>query len=288
MRKLSSALLLCLLTMAACQAQEQAPAPRLLCLARIMDAMLDMQVLGVMAPLQLTTQQLQALSAVYQQYPREEPTVASAEEAVKQLGQIRARMIAGKLNEFGPAEQQALQKAFSNAFGEFGPRQNPDAKVPALAPEEKLVWAILTDPQRSKLLGTGDSGNQAAAEKALQTISELRGKEAEGWAAARDKLAACLSTVAGPEGSPARDNSRSMFLDFLNRIRNMTEADFANKHKELVAELLALLPPGTNLAQIMGEFDPSPIHQVLQFTLLGARAPGIVQEMLAARTKKPE
>ncbi|MEI6504006.1 MAG: hypothetical protein WCP21_23585, partial [Armatimonadota bacterium] len=91
-----------------------------------------------------------------------------------------------------------------------------------------------------------------------------------------------------PEGSPARDNARQMFLDYLNRVRALPETDFSNQQKELSAGLLALLPPGTSLAERLAEFDSAPIHTILSMGLLGARAPGIVQEMLAARAKKPE
>lgn len=287
MRKLTVTVLLCLSTVAVCQAQDAQPSPRLLCLARSADATLDMQVLGVVLPLQLTTQQLQALAAVYKQYPRPEPDLAPAEQALKLLRQFRARMIAGTTTEIGPADQQALENAFTTAFGEFEPRHDAGTKVTTLSAEEKLVWALLTEAQKGRLWGIGVN-SQAAAEKALQVIGELRGKDAAEWAGSRDKLAACLSAAAGPEGSAARGNSRQMFMDFLNRIRNMTDADFANKHKELVAAFLDLLPPGTNLIQLAGEFDPSSIHQMLQFALLGARSAGIVQEMLAARATRPE
>lgn len=288
MRRFALVMLLGLLLASTCLAQEQPASPRALCLARMLDIILDMQMLGTVAQLELTTQQLQALAAVYAQYPRPVPDLAVAEKALDQLAQVRAKMIEGRFDAINAGEQEAAGKAFQTAFGEFGPRQPPDGKPVELTVEEKLVWAILTANQKSKLLGGGDGGNQAAAQKALQTIGELRHRDAEAWTAGRDKLAACLSASAGPEGSPARDNARQMFLEYLNRVRALPETDFANQQKELVAGLLALLPPGTSLAESLAEFDPSAIHDILSMGLLGPRAPGIVQEMLAARTKKPE
>jgi len=288
MRRFALAMLLGVLLASTCLAQEQPVSPRLLCLARMLDLMLEMQTLGSVVQLELTTQQLEALSAVYAQYPRPVPDIAAAEKALDQFTQIRARMIAGGANAMNAGDMEAAGKAFQTAFGEFGPHQPPDGKPVELTVEEKLVWAILTANQKSKLLGGGDGGNQAAAQKALQMIGELRRVDAEAWTAGRDKLAACLSASAGPEGSPARDNARQMFLEYLNRVRALPETDFANQQKELIAGLLALLPPGTSLAESLAEFDPSAIHNILSMGLLGTRAPGIVQEMLAARTRKPE
>jgi len=288
MRKLALAPLLGLLVATACLGQGAVPSPRLLPLARVMDAMMDMEVLGKIAPLALTDEQLLTLSAVYKQYPLEAFNVAAAQEGAEKLEQLRARLIAGVVMDMG-AEQAAIQKILEGAFSEFNHSPQTQDRVTAWTPQESLIGATLTAAQKAVLRGGGgdDRSNQGACKRALEVIGQLRGKEAPVWTISRDRLAASLAAAAGAEGTPARENTRQMFVDFLDRLRRMSEADFAAKQKELSAELLALLPPGASLALLLADFDLSQTRNALRWSLLSPRAPALVQEMQAVRAKQP-
>jgi len=59
----------------------------------------------------------------------------------------------------------------------------------------------------------------------MTVLKKLRELDDAAWTPARDKLAGLLAEQAGAAGTPARDNARQMFLDFLNRVRGMTATD---------------------------------------------------------------
>lgn len=290
MRELAATVLFCVLVSTACLAQGTDGTPKLFCLARVLDTMVDIELLGKLAPLRLTEQQFQALAEVYKQYPLETFSLASAETAADKLSDIRAGLVAGKTIVLSAAEQQAMGKMLEVAFRDMAhaPPPRPEQPVTELTPQESLIWAILTESQRGSLLGAGtdDQSNQAGAKRALEVIGQLRGKDQQTWVASRDRLAECLSAASGAAGTPARENRRQVFLDFLNRVRAMTEADFAAKRDELIVEFVALLPENSHLALAIADFDPGQIHNALVSSLLTARAPALLQEMQTAQAKK--
>ncbi len=126
---------------------------------------------------------------------------------------------------------------------------------------------------------------QAAADRALKTIGKLRQADDQSWTASRAALANALSSAAGAEGTLQRDNSRRMFVDFLNRIRKMPDAEFARSQGELSAELAALMPAGGSLTVAMAEVNPSQVQGALAATLLHPRAPQLLEELLASKPK---
>lgn len=282
MRTLIAVMLLMVLVSTVCPAQETDRQAYLLCMARALSAIMDVELLSKIAPLKLTDSQLQALAALYEQYGFKTPDLATARAAADQVEAVRQRLIVGE--QFKPFEEQALQQALQTAFTQFaGPGAEWGKPVTELKPEEKLAWGLLTPEQQGTLVGGGNP--QEASMRAMQIIAQSRAAEEEAWVQTRDRLAASLSAAAGADGTPARENSRRMFLDFLNRIRDMTPADFAAKQAELSGELTALLPPGTNLAAALSIVDLASIRQALWQSLLNPRAPGLLKEMEAARAK---
>lgn len=288
MRILLAALLtLSLVTVAVAQ---PAPAPpRLLCLARAIEGMLDLEILGKVLQLKLTDPQLQTLLAVYQQHPGEPLDLQKAQLAADRLDQIRAEILTGTRTEMDATTQQEIQKMLEEAFKEFSPPP-PAAATTRLSDAETLVWGMLTTTQKSMLLSGGGNGddrdNTMAVQKVLKIAGDYRGRGNDEWPAVRDRLAVCLATGAGPEGSAARENSRQMVLDFLNRLHGMTDADFANKQKELAADLRTLLTPESNLLGALAEFDPGTVRFALVRSLLSPKARELLTQLAAERAKK--
>ncbi|MHB8996007.1 MAG: hypothetical protein ACYC63_12245 [Armatimonadota bacterium] len=284
MRKLTTGVLFGLLLSGGCLGQANAESQRSLYLAQVFDTLADVQILSKLIPLQLTDQQMQCLVALFQQYPREDLNLAAAREAAEKFEQCRTRLISGAIIEKGGAEEQALQQALQSAFSEFsGKQQSDDKSVTQLTPEESATWGLLTPTQQGVLLGLteGDAAPNSAA-RVLRIIGLLRGKEASVWAASRDRLATSVAAAADP---PVRDNTRLTLLDFLNRLRSMSDVQFLEKHKELAVELGILLPPGTNVAPVIAEFDPGQLHNAL-VPVLSPRTPPLLQKMQAARASK--
>jgi len=287
MRKLTLSVLFGLLAATTCLAQGP-PKALLLPLVRVMDAWMDIEILTRLIPLTLTDAQLQALAAVYQQFPHPPPDLAKATEAAGKVEAFRLKLLAG--GEMKPADMEGMGKMLQDVFKEFGDNGMGDGKpTDGLSVEEKLVWAVLTPDQQGKLMSSGGmmGGGPAGdvASRALSLLKRLRGMEDADWVKARDRLVELLAAQSGAEGTPARANAKQMFLDFLNRVRGMTEADFAAKQKELGAEAATLIPQGANLSAVMLEFDPTPIHMMLAMTLLNNRAPALLQELQTARAK---
>lgn len=286
MRRLTLLWLVGLALVTPCLAQEAAvPKPVLLPLMQALDGWMDTIILIRLAPLKLTDAQLATFAALYQQHPFPPPDVKLATDAAAQVAAIRQQLLKGE--ELKPADQEALGKALQQAFKQFDDNGMQDqTPVTELTAEEKLVWGVLTVEQQKALLGMADGAAGALGDRSLQLLKRLRTLDEAEWAKTRDRLAELLAAQAGAEGTPARANAKQMVLDYLNRVRAMTDADFAAKQKELAAEAGTMVPAGSNLAEIMREFDPTPLHQTLVQTLLNPRMPALLEAMVAAR-KKP-
>jgi len=282
MRRLTVSLLLGLLLASACGAQEAEHGQLMAHLARVFDIWRDIEILGRLELLALTAAQLQTVAAVHQAHPLPGPDMKLIVEAVDKTEAFRQQLLGGK--DMKPADQEALGRLTQAAFEQFGDRGGPDGKpVTDLSAEEKLVWAVLTPEQQGALVGGG--APDAIGRRGMALLKKLRDADEATWVQSRDRLVSLLSAQAGAEGTPARENRRQMLLDFLNRVRDMTAADFGGKQQELMAEIAVLVPQGANLAALLIEFDPTPIHEALSQTLLNSRMPRLLQEMQAARAK---
>lgn len=275
------------LAVSLCHAQGPAEAPpRLLAVARVMDFGMDLQVLGELWRLQLTEQQLQALNGVYAQNPVPGFNLEAAEQVVAKLEGFRRRLIAGENAEKVMSGMQGLETQIQGVFGSLFDRRTPQ-EVPdyKLTPAEQLIWEILTPEQRGKLLG-GRQG-QSTARQVLSVVGTARLADAATWTTSRDRIAACLSAPVGADGTPERENRRQMFLDFLDRVRKLTEPEYVRQQEQLAAELTPLLPADVDLAAAIHEYAPGYVHNALAVTLLHPRAQSLVAEMVAARAAKP-
>ena len=235
--------------------------------------------------------------AAYQKYPEE--MNSEQRRAVTRLEEIRARLLAG--TPLVATDLAAIREEMRGAMSRGGPRRGEDAgpNPPGAAAEElgalpRALWALLTTPQKAALLGdvrqaaaNNQKAARVAADRALKLIGGLRESDAGAWPATRDRLADCLCSGVGAPESAARANSRRLFQDFLARIRTMSAAEFAQKTEELTSELLALLPPTTNLAVALAEFAPHQIQQAMRDSFLHPRAPDLLREIQAARAAKP-
>ena len=283
MRRLSVLLLLPgLLWATSCGAQEADRNQLLTHLARVFDICMDIEILGRLTPLALTDAQWQTVAAVHQAHPLPGPNLQVVAEAATKAEAFRQQLLGGK--EMKPGGEEALGRLMQAAFAQLGDRGGPDGKpITELTAEDKLVWAVLTPEQQGKLIGGGQP--DAMGRRGLALLKRLRDTDEATWVQSRDRLVAQLSAQAGGEGTAARENSRQMLLDFLNRVRAMPAADFAKKQTELMAEIGVLVPQNANLAALLLEFDPTPIRQALSQTLLNSRMPRLLQEMQAARAK---
>lgn len=282
MRRLGVLLLPGLLWATACGAQEADRGQLLTGIVRVFDIWMDMEILQRLAPLSLTDAQWQTVAAVHQAHPPPGPSIQVVAEAADKAEGFRRKLLAGQ--EMKPGDQEALGRLMQAAFEQLGDRNGPDSKpITELTAAEKLVWAALTPEQQGKLIGGGQP--DAIGRRGLALLKRLRDTDEATWAQSRDRLVALLSAQAGGAGTSARENSRQMLLDFLNRVRAMPAADFAKKQTELMAEIGVLVPQNANLAVVLLEFDPTPIHQALSQTLLNSRLPRLLQEMRAVRAR---
>lgn len=247
----------------------------------------DIMVLYRVVPLRLTDEQLEAALEAYREDAAAGGEAASAE---KQLAAMRERLIGG--TPLVATDLATLRELWrSAARSGRGRERGAEAAPTALSPLAAKLWGLLDQTQRAALLGDvrqAAANNQrfdrAAATRALETIGRLRQLDEPTWRASCDRLADCLCAASGAPGSPARDNSRRMFLDFLARLRKMPAADFSGRQTELSAELCALMPPGSSLTAAMAEFEPRLIQTAMEASLLHPRAPALLAEIRAART----
>jgi hypothetical protein len=292
MRKIVVILLLALVVPAVCLAQGGAgPFRGRGVSARLQQYVEEIWALQQLDTLALTDEQLASVIDLYARYPAEVPVVEKP--LTDKLVAARARLIKGTpLNQ---TDLTALYDEYRATMqqgrgGQGGPGGgNPQLTLPPLG---RAIWDLLTQTQKATLLGdvhqaamNNQKTDRASAERALRFIGKLRGGDDATWTANRDKLAAALATDAGPTDSPARKNTQSMFVDYLNRVRAMSDADFANKQDELVTELTALLPPGASVTVALAEYDPSQIAAAMYLSFFSPRALPLLQELQQTRAK---
>ncbi|MEI6501482.1 MAG: hypothetical protein WCP21_10725 [Armatimonadota bacterium] len=252
----------------------------------------DVRVLQQFDTLALTDAQITAIQALYKQYPVEIP--ADQKPLVDKLTEARARLLTGTPLAVGElsALLDEFRKLAPQGRGGPGRGQQQDNPPVVLSPLTLAIWGQLTQTQQAALLGdvrgaaaNNQRADRAAAERALKLIARLRGGDDPTWTASRDQLIVLLSAGAGEPDSAARKNSASMFGDYLGRVRLMSDGDFAQKQDELVAGLIALLPPGTNLTAALAEFEPGQLQNAMAASFLSPRAPALLQELLTSRVK---
>jgi len=273
---------------------------------RAMQLIEEIYVLQRLVPLQLTDAQLDETAQLYAKYPAgAEPDQA---EAIVKLQAIKQRLLGG--TPLVATDQATIRDLMRQTLQSRRPDANtppppPGAAVPgaappglalpqdtALSPLEQALWDLLDPGQKAILLGdvrgpaaNGQKVDAALGKQAMKQIARLLPLDDQQWPGARDKLAAALAAGAGEPKSPQVDNCRQLFVDYLDRLHKMPPTDFANRQDELVAELLALLPPKTNLVVAMATYDPALIHDAMSSSLLSPRAPELLQQMKAARAK---
>lgn len=256
----------------------------------------EIYLLQRIVPLALTDAQLEAALALYAKHPATGD--AEQDQVVARLQEIKQRLLGG--TPLVAADLATLRDLMRQAYrGRRGEGNTPPGGTPAAAPAigpfalrplEQALWDQLTPQQRAVLLGDvrGPAANNqkadvALSKRAMLQVAELRQLDDPRWPAERDRLAAALAAGAGEVGSAQVDNSCKLFVDFLERVRRMSGADFAKRQDELAAELLALLPPHTNLIVALAEYDKQLVHDAMSASLAHSRAPELLRQMKAAR-----
>lgn len=286
MRRIAYGVLLVLAAATTSLGQQDEAQVRNACFARVIGAMVDYDVLSRLIALKLTDAQLQALAAVYQQFPVAAPPLAIMEDVARQAEAIRAKLLTEPAGEaVTQAEMMVLQKAIAAALGQplNDPQPGEEFSV-VLRPQELAVWGVLTPAQRGQVLNCGDA--RATAHRALDLLGRLRDSDDTTWAKTRDALADALAAGAGAVGTAARDNARVLLLEFLNRLRRMPEGDFARQREELSTNLALLLAPGADLAGALADCAPGLVRNGLAQSLLRWQTPGLLQTMQANRAQR--
>ncbi len=261
----------------------------------------EIYLLQRIVPLALTDVQLEAVLGLYDKYPSAaEP---EQDQVVAKLQEIKRRLLGGTplVATDLATLRDLMRQAYRGRRGEDntppppggapGAAPAPPATGPfALSSLEQALWDQFTPQQRAVLLGDvrGPAANNqkadvALSKRAMVQVAELRQLDDPRWPAERDRLATALAAGAGEAGSAQVDNSRKLFVDFLERVRRMSGADFANRQDELAAELLALLPPHTNLIVALAEYDKKLVHDAMSASLAHPRAAELLRQMKAAR-----
>lgn len=253
----------------------------------------EIYVLQRLVPLQLTDRQLDDLAALYARHPASGESEQA--EAIAKLQGIKQRLIGG--TPLVATDQATIRDLMRQAaLGRRNDANTPPGLAPppdtALSPLEQALWELLDTSQKAVLLGDvrGPAANNQKADtvlgkQAIKQIARLLPLEDPRWTGARDKLAAALAASAGEPNSPQVGTARGLFVDFLDRLRKMPPTEFAKRQDELVAELLALLPPKTNLLVALATYDTALIHDAMSASLLSPRAPELLQQIKAARAK---
>lgn len=254
----------------------------------------EITVLQRLVPLQLTEAQIEQMLAAYAQHPAssEQAEIIARLQEIKQQLLSGERLVAADLANLRELARTALQER-RRLLGQApaAPATAPPSE--ALSPLEQALWNLLTVPQRAVLLGdvrgaaaNNQKADQQLSRRALQLIGQMLPYEEAKWQQARDKLIAALIAGVGAENSPERDNARQLFVEFFERLRRMKQAEFAQRQEELAAELLALLPPQTNLAVALAEYNPQLIKEAMARSLTHPRAPDLLRQIREARGAK--
>ena len=286
MRRSVVGVLLVTLTASVALAQEDEKQQYAVCFARVIRAMVDVQVLQELLALKLTDAQLQSLEAVYKQFPVALGMLAAAQGAAQQTEAYRDKLLTeppGDPNNL--AEAKAMQQALNVIGRLFGGNPEPgDDFATILTPQELAVWAVLTGEQRAHVMNCTDA--KSAARAALEVVGRLRDRDEPAWVKARDRLADSLAAGAGAAGTPARDNCRQLLTDFLDRVRRLKEGDLAKQQEQLTTELSLLLLPGTDFAAALGETAPGLVRAALARTLLRSQTPDLLRAVQANRARR--
>ena len=259
----------------------------------------DITLLQRIVPLQLTDAQLDAALKLYEQHPLDVAPDPEEAAAIQKLEEMKQRLLAG--TALVATDQNALRELVRQTMRGRGRRADGTPAAPGtpavaapepLSPLEEAVWDLLSQTQKAALLGdirqaaaNNQKADQVLGQRVIQTVGGMLKLEDPQWLAARDRLATALAAPAGAADSPARNNCRQLFVDFLDRVRKMPQPDFTTRQDELAAELLALVPPGASLIVALAEYDTGLIHSALGGSFLNPRVPALLAEMKAARAK---
>lgn len=246
----------------------------------------EIAVLDRLVALQFTDAQIEMIQGAFGAAEK------AADKTPEQQMQQKLLAMRRRLLEGTPlvATDRATLREATRLFGRSGQTARR-AAIANLTPLAQAVWEILTTSQKEILLG--GTVPQAAADPTktaklaprllLQRLSQLRQADETPWRAERDRLAAAISEYAGPAESAQRHNCAQMFIEYCDRVRRLSDADFVRQQDELVASLAALLPPGASMHVILFSDQPALVQAALEASVINVRAPMLLRELLQAR-----
>lgn len=261
---------------------------------RMQSLMEDVFLLNRFVGLQLTDDQLTKILDTYAKVP---PTL---DEREAKLMEMRQRLLAGQA--LVAADMQAIRDLFQRGGPGGGPGggQQPAQPPAGISPLAQALWDLCNEPQQASLLtpgpgmggpggGGGANPQQVDRNQTVAFLTQLNTHldtvDEAGWPARRDLLAAAMAVGTGAPGSDERKNKVAMFAEFLGRCYQVTAAEFEQKKQELAADLEALMPQGGALGTVWAVLDPGAVGRAMDMSFLNPKAPGLLQEMKAARAK---
>jgi hypothetical protein len=199
-------------------------------------------------------------------------------ETLAKLQALRARLIRGEdvsMEEFGQINQAVLGAVQQNTF--------LDGLAKVFTAEQ---MADLEQPFRRQMQAAAAKAGAAPVQPLLNQLGAFRGLDDENWVTETNKIADDVAVAAGAKGTPANEQTRRDFVEFLNRIRRMNDKQFAEAQKELLENLKLLVPPAY-VPKTGNEATNKELRRpATMMIFLSPRVYVLLQEMRAARAPK--
>jgi len=250
----------------------------------------DIRTLTRLAPLQLTSDQIDAILQVLEDWwPQPVPELA------QELAQLRARLL--RSEQLTISDLQLLKQAYESLEEAIG---ETDRSEQALA--ERIRTLLTPEQQASLLLPWGPmlAPNQLEGLQARVRLDAERGRVRAG-SIIRHRLRtlmtdedverrqetgeALLETIGQIAGGELDEAGMEDLGSFFDRVLEMDWTQFTEKEEELYAELGFLLPTGLDPCQLDVALESGRIVSRVSETFLSERSKRLLEEMRDARAE---
>lgn len=240
----------------------------------------DVVVLAQLAPLRLTQQQVLALLKILNEAGTE-PSVG--EDIVAQLSRMKQTLLSGQ-----QLQARDLVQVAALARGGWERRAGRRAEVSAanqsllaklLSVLEEWQKAVLASPVGT-LTPVGRARKARLSEAEIRTLLHLHEIPPDRWPAEKQALAKRLASVAEDAD---RANLEAAAADFVERIRQMSEAEVRKRAAELAEEADALTGGRASGLALLAPIDEENLRRRASILLLDPALPRLLAEMAAAR-----
>ncbi len=237
----------------------------------------DIMLLSQIHPLNLSAEQVRSLLRIYQTAPR--PSVD--EEAMKDLEQIRAKLLKGEeidineLKDVGRLMRSAMRPGFG---GRIGAPQLLQQILSVLAEWQKVV---LANPwsQFTRLVI-----RQAGQRPLLEGFLQIAEADEAQWPTLRRQLQSRVVEAAGANNEQVAE----VCGEFLDRVHGMDEQQVRSRIVELIEEADAIADTPVPVSVLFQPIDEQRLMRRASQIFLNPRMPGLLTEMAKARGWKLE